>query len=179
MNKIILIVALAFSINSYAQQEGEKKSAKEVFDKIMGDKKMPDITLSDINGEKVNLSEVHKGTNLTVISFWATWCVPCKKELNNISEMYKEWQEKYKMKLVAVSIDDSRSAVKVKPYVDGQSWDYTVLLDPNSDLKRAMNIQNVPFTFVLDKDGNVIHTHSGYVEGDEFGLEDILIKYSK
>ena len=182
MKKVILFFAFALVLTAASAQEKketEKKDAKEVFDKIMGDKKLPDLVLSDINGKQVNVSELNKDGKLTVVSFWATWCVPCKKELSNIHELYPEWKEKYNVKLVAVSIDDSRSSVKVKPYIDGQSWEYDVLLDPNSDFKRNMNIQNVPFTLVIDKDGTIVHTHSGYVDGDEFALEDVLAKLAK
>jgi hypothetical protein len=58
--------------------------------------------------------------------------------------VYDDWQAKTGVKLIAISIDDSRSMARVAPYVSGQSWDYDVYLDPNGDLKRAMNVQNVP-----------------------------------
>lgn len=72
----------------------------------------------------------------------------------------------------AVSIDDSRNASKVKTYINGQQWDYDVLLDPNSSLKRALNFQTVPYTLLIDSKGSIVYTHSGYVEGDEYILED-------
>jgi peroxiredoxin len=105
--------------------------------------------------------------------------VPCKKELNTINEVYEEWQKKYDMKLVAISIDDSRSATKVKPYIDGQRWEFDVLLDINQDFKRALNIQSVPFTILLDQNGKIVYSHSGYVEGDESVLEEEIIKLTK
>ncbi len=107
-----------------------------------------------------------------MVSFWATWCSPCKKELNNISYLYEDWQEDYNMELVAISIDDVRNTSKVKTYVDGQAWEYDVLLDTNEDLKRMMNFQTVPFTVLINKDGRIVYTHAGYVEGDEFILEE-------
>ena len=73
--------------------------------------------------------------------------------------------------MVAVSIDDSRSSAKVKTYVNGEGWTYQVLLDVNSDLKRAMGIQSVPFTALVDQKGNIVYTHNSYVEGDELELE--------
>ena len=137
---------------------------------------MPDVTLTDIQGKKTNVADYAKTGKVTVLSFWATWCIPCKKELTNISGLYDDWKKKYNLQLIAVSIDDSRSAGKVKPYVDGQRWDYDVLLDVNQDLKRALNIQSVPFTVVFDQTGKVAFIHSGYVEGDEYVLADELQK---
>ena len=93
--------------------------------------------------------------------------------------IYEDWQKKYDMKLIAVSIDDSRSSTKVRPYADGQRWDFTILLDVNQDFKRALNIQNVPFTLLIDKTGKIVYTHSGYVEGDETILEEEIQKLSK
>lgn len=165
-----LLFALLFAYTMLNAQESSLK------DKILGEKKMPDIVLDNILGKKVHINQLHQSGKYTVISFWATWCVPCKKELNNIADLYEEWQKKYNMQLVAVSIDDSRSAPRVKPYVDGQRWEYEVVLDVNSDVKRSLNIQNVPFTLVLDKEGKIIYDHSGYQEGDEHALEDFLAK---
>lgn len=152
--------------------------SKTLAEKILGEKTIPSLMLNDASGKQVNVGDYSKSGQLTVISFWATWCVPCKKELNNISELHDEWKEKYNMKVVAVSIDDSRSSTKVKPFAEGQRWQFDLLLDPNQDLKRELNIQSVPFTVLLDKRGKIVYTHSGYVEGDELVLEDELKKYA-
>ena len=90
-------------------------------------KTLPDVTVAKINGEKVNIADYGKNGKITIISFWATWCKPCKQELSNISEMYDEWQSKYNAELLAISIDDSRNLAKVRSYVAGQDWEYIVL----------------------------------------------------
>jgi cytochrome c biogenesis protein CcmG/thiol:disulfide interchange protein DsbE len=140
------------------------------------DKKLPAISLSDVNGNKVDLSTLNKDGKIIILDFWATWCVPCKKELTNIMDIYPDWQKKYNVELIAISIDDSRNSTKVKPTVDGLAWPYRVLVDPNQDLKRTLGFQNVPYLLVADKDGNIVYQHTGYVEGDEFELEDQLKK---
>lgn len=133
---------------------------------------LPDLSLKDINGKMVNVKDYAKKGKMVIISFWATWCAPCKKELNNINELYEEWKTKYDVIVVAVSIDNARNVMKVKPYVDGQAWPFDVLLDVNSDMMRAMNVVNPPHTFLLDKTGNIVYSHTGYLEGDEFTLEE-------
>ncbi|MFM2049285.1 MAG: hypothetical protein RI955_1833 [Bacteroidota bacterium] len=135
---------------------------------------IPSVTLKNVKGENVNFTDVIKKGRITVVSFWATWCVPCKKEINNISEVMPEWKKNLDFDFVAVSIDDSRNVAKVKSYVNGQRWDFTTLIDPNQDLKRALNFQSVPYTIVFDQSGKIAFTHSGYVEGDEFILRDKL-----
>lgn len=167
MKKIIIttfifIFAIAFVSN--AQSKGQQ---------------LPGIEIKDLSGNSVDISEYSENNKLTIISFWATWCVPCKKELNNISELYEEWVEDYDVELVAISIDDSRNMAKVKTYINGQGWDFEVLLDANSDLKRALNFQTVPFTLLVDQDGNIVYRHTGYVEGDEYILEEELAKFAQ
>lgn len=140
---------------------------------------LPSIEIKDLSGNSVDISKYSKNNKMTVISFWATWCGPCKDELNNMSELYEEWQADYGVELVAISIDDSRNTSKVKAYIDGQAWDFTVLLDANSDLKRALNFQTVPFTMLIDQEGNIVYRHTGYVEGDEFILEEEISKLTR
>jgi len=140
---------------------------------------LPSIEIKDLSGNNVDISKYSKDKKITIISFWATWCGPCKDELNNMSELYEEWVANYGVELVAISIDDSRNTSKVKAYIDGQAWDFTVLLDANSDLKRALNFQTVPFTMLIDQEGNIVYSHTGYVEGDEFILEEKISKLTR
>ena len=138
--------------------------------------RLPDLILKDLNGKNVNVSDYGKSSKNYIISFWATWCSPCKKELKNLNEVIEEWREKYNVEVVAVSIDNSRNVLKVKPYVDGLGWDFEVLLDINEELKRAMNAPNVPYTVLVNASGDIVYQHSGYIEGDEHHLEEEFVK---
>jgi len=144
----------------------------------LNQKSLPDVTVKDLNGKDINVGDYSKNGKITIISFWATWCAPCKKELNNISGFYHEWVEDYDIEIVAISIDDSRNAANVKSYVKSRNWGFVVLLDTNQELKRAMNFQTIPYTVVTDKNGYIDFTHTGYVEGDEYVLEDHIIELS-
>ncbi|HXH18459.1 MAG TPA: TlpA disulfide reductase family protein [Chitinophagales bacterium] len=135
-------------------------------------KKLPSVEVLTLDGKRVDISDYGKSGKITVISFWATWCGPCKVELNNISDIYDDWKKDYNVQMVAVSIDDSRSTAKVKSYVQAQGWDFEVLLDPNQDLKRAFNFQMPPYTVLVNKEGTIVSTHLGYKSGDEAILED-------
>jgi cytochrome c biogenesis protein CcmG, thiol:disulfide interchange protein DsbE len=139
---------------------------------LFTEKSLPDVEVQTLDGNKVNIADFGKTGKITILNFWATWCAPCKQELTNIQDIYEYWQKDYNVQLVAVSIDDSRNISKVKSYVNGNKWIYTVLLDPNQDLRRAFNFQAPPFTVLIDQNGNIIYTHNGYKNGDEFLLED-------
>ena len=125
------------------------------------------ITIKNVDGQNVQTSVIQNDGKPIIISFWATWCKPCNKELNAIREVYEEWQEETGVKLVAISIDDARSASRVKPHVDGNDWPYEVYLDQNQDFKRAMNVVNVPHTFILNGEGEIVWQHTSYVDGSE------------
>lgn len=156
---LTLLLSFTFSANAQIKQ-------------MFTEKQLPSVEITDLNGSTVNIADYGKTGKITIINFWATWCGPCKLELNNIAELYPDWQDEFDVQLIAVSIDDSRNTAKVKTYINGHAWDYTVLLDANQDLKRALNFQAPPFTLLLDKEGTIVSTHTGYKEGDEYVLED-------
>lgn len=140
---------------------------------------LPSVKLKDVRGRTVDLQQYAQNDKLTILSFWATWCVPCKKELNNINYLIDEWRRKYDAELVAISVDNARNSAKVEPYAEGQNWDFDVLLDTNEKSKREFNFQAVPYTLLIDKQGRIVYKHSGYIEGDEYQLEDKLAELTR
>ena len=135
-------------------------------------KLLPSVDVKTINGKSININSIENNEMPIVINFWATWCKPCKKELNNIAEVYHEGQDETGVKIIAISIDDTRSMSKVAPYVNSVGWEYEVYLDPNGELKRAMGVSTVPHTFLLNSKKEIVWQHRGYVDGDEDELFD-------
>jgi Peroxiredoxin len=153
MKRIILatILALAGMINEAAAQ-------------------LPAVTLKSMDGKTVRTDTLSNNGKPFIIDFFATWCKPCNRELKAINEVYEEWQEETGVKLIAVSIDQAQNIHKVKPLVDENGWPYEVLLDPNGDLKRALGIQMIPYTLIVDGKGNIVYKHNGYTDGAEAEL---------
>ena len=139
---------------------------------------VPTTSVKDMDGKSVDLYQYLDSAEYTIISFWATWCGPCIKELQAIQEVYEDWQTKYNVQLIAVSIDDSRTSKKVQTKVLGYGWEYIVLLDENQDLGRAMNVNNPPMLFIVDKKGNIKYSHQGYTPGEVSHIEDLLKQYT-
>lgn len=137
---------------------------------------LPSVQLKNLAGEVVSTGELAVEGQPTLICFWATWCSPCKRELNNYAELYEDWQDETGVNIVAVSIDDQRSIRRVAPYVNSVMWDYDVLLDPNKDFARAMQVVNVPHTFLVNGEGKIVWQHNNYADGDEEEVYEELLK---
>ena len=128
---------------------------------------LPAVTLKTMEGKTIRTDTLSNNGKPIIIDFFATWCKPCNRELTAISEVYDEWVEETGVKLIAVSIDEAQNINKVQPLVDNHGWTYEVLLDPNSDLKRALGIQMIPYVLIVDGSGNIVYKHNGYTEGAE------------
>ncbi len=146
---------------------------------LAAEKKLPSVNVKDMDGKSFNTSTISNDGKPVIVNFWATWCKPCIQELANINELYDKWQKETGVKIIAVSLDDSRSSKKVKPFVKGRDWKYEVILDENSDFKRAMNVNAPPHTFLIDGKGNVVYEHNGYAPGDEHKLYKEIQKLVK
>jgi len=129
---------------------------------------LPNTSIKDVSsGKKIAFNETVEKGKVTLISFWATWCVPCKKEIKNISLKLPEWKKEADFNYETVSIDEARAEGLVRTYAISQGWNFPFYIDANSDLKRSLSFQNVPYTMIIDKAGKVAFTHTGYEEGGE------------
>ncbi len=137
---------------------------------------LPKIKLKNIEGKTISTDQLTDGKNPVIISFFATWCKPCLRELTAINEVYEDWQDETGVKLIAVSIDNGTNSLKVKPLVRAKGWDYEVLLDVNETFKRALNIGNIPTVLVLNPKGKIVYRHTGYADGSENKLLEELRK---
>ncbi len=128
---------------------------------------VPSVTIKTLKNQTINIQETLNKEGYTIISFWATWCKPCISELSAINDEYIDWQEETGVKVVAVSVDDARSKMRIPTIANGKNWAFEVYSDENSDLKRALNVQNVPHTFIVNSKGEIVWQHTSYNPGDE------------
>ncbi|NVN94584.1 MAG: TlpA family protein disulfide reductase [Bacteroidetes bacterium] len=168
MKKIIFIAA-CFLLTSFGFSQNPDSKIK----------KLPSITIKTVDGKTIKTSDISNNGKPIIISFWALWCKPCQKELSTIAEVYDEWQKETGVKLVAVSIDDARSSSRVLPTVNGNNWTYEVLLDVNGDFKRAMNVNMIPHTFLLNGKGEIVWQHTSFAEGSELELIELVKKLNR
>ncbi len=135
---------------------------------------LPNEDIKNIEGDEINLSKISEESDKPIVlAFWATWCIPCMEELSAIDEKLVDWQDETDFDFYAVSTDDARSTRKVKLLVNAKAWDFNVLIDTNQALKRNLNVNNIPNTFVFHK-GELVYTHVGYALGEEDELYEAI-----
>lgn len=187
MKKFLCFSGLALALASAAAparaQSGSSAPAQAAtpHDADLKARRLPAVSLRTLDGRPVSTAElpgVGQGQPI-IISFWATWCKPCIAELTNIKELFPDLQKETGVQLIAVSIDDARNAAKVGPLARGRGWTYPVYLDQNQDLKRALNVNNIPHTFLLNGAGEIVWQHNAYNEGDENYLIELVRKIAR
>ena len=139
---------------------------------------IPEIGLTTLNGESIKSVEAINQEGFTIISFWATWCIPCINELDAINEVISEWNKKEDITVLAISTDDSRSKKRVRPLINGKNWIFDVISDTNQEFKRAMGVVGIPHTIVTYK-SEIIHRRIGYTPGEEEDLFEVISNHKK
>ena len=140
---------------------------------------LPSVDIKTIDGKTFNTKDIANDGKPVIISLWATWCKPCVAELLAISDVYDEWVEETGVKLYAIAIDDAKTAARVAPFVNGKGWEFVVLQDQNWDLKRALNIVDIPFLCVLNGKGEIVWQHTSYAPGSENEVFEVVKKVLK
>ena len=140
--------------------------------------KFPQVTVKDLAGKEVSTSSMNNGDKAFIVSLWATWCAPCKQELSAMAAKYEQWNKESSVKVYAISQDAARSAGRVKPYVENQKWPFEVLIDSEGKITKQLGVNSIPHSLIVDKDGNILHEHSGYGPGDEDEMFKLLKEYN-
>ena len=139
---------------------------------------IPDLGLKTLNGESIRSVQAINQNGFTIISFWATWCIPCINELDAINEVISVWSKKEEITVLAISTDDSRSKKRVRPLINGKNWIFDIISDTNQEFKRAMGVVGIPHTIVTYK-SEIIHRRIGYTPGEEEDLFEVISNYNE
>ncbi|MCK4545898.1 MAG: TlpA family protein disulfide reductase [Candidatus Eisenbacteria sp.] len=157
---VVAVIVLLVSYGSVCAAEKEGRPAS-------------DFTLRDLGNKKVTLSDLY-GDGPILISLWALWCRPCLEELPHLDKMYREYKDRG-LQVLAVSQDSPRSLNKVKSYIKSRKYALRVLTDSNADLTRKFKTKLIPYTLILDSEGDIVYSRTGYRKGQEKELEEIVL----
>ncbi|MBK6773047.1 MAG: TlpA family protein disulfide reductase [Ignavibacteria bacterium] len=128
-----------------------------------------DFTLQDLEGNDVKLSKLlEKGP--VMISFWATWCSPCKEEMKKLFPVYEKYKDRG-FTYLAINQDNQKSVSKVKSYINANGYSFPVVLDPDKSVFESYSGVGIPYSLLISKDKKIISKHLGYVTGDEIKIE--------
>ena len=130
---------------------------------------LPDLSVRLLDGKQVRLSALLEEGPL-LVSFWATWCAPCKKEMIFLEEFHQKYNEN-SFRVLAISTDSPKSMSKVKSYIRAKKYTFLVGIDPNQEIAKKMNALLMPTTLILNKNRKVSWYHQGFIPGDEKEIE--------
>ena len=128
------------------------------------------FSLEDLEGEWQTFDDL-KGSKVTVIDFWATWCGPCVKAMPKLNTLYEELVEEG-VAVIGISCDGPRSVGLVDPVVNSMSITYPILKDIDCELKNAHGYQDFPTLLILDNQGEIAFVHEGFRTGDEKEIKE-------
>lgn len=146
---ILAVLAAAVAYTLYANMTKDENKKIEI------GKPAPDFVLVDMNGNKHRLSD-YKGQGV-FLNFWATWCKPCEREMPFIDNQYKHFKDQG-VQVLAVDVGESR--LVVNKFIERHNLSFPVMID-KGDVQAAYGINPLPITFLIDKDGNVVKSHTG------------------
>lgn len=167
MKKTILLAIALIACFALSAQNAEPAKDQHLA-------KLPAVDIQTIDGKIFNTKDIQNDGKPVIVSLWATWCKPCIAELLAIADEYEDWVEETGVKLYAIAIDDAKTSARVAPFVNGKGWEYEVLLDVNSDFKRAMNVNDVPYMCILNGKGEIVWQHTSYAPGSENEVYEII-----
>ena len=160
MKKILSLLCLIFAVSAVSAQQ------------------LPDVKVENAQGKIISVRDLVQGKPM-IIAYWSIACKPCIQELNAINDSLAEWREEADLTVVAVSVDDARLKASAKAIASSRGWEFICVYDENQELKRAMNVSLTPQSFVVDAEGNIIYSHSGYTPGSEQELFDKIVALKK
>ncbi len=136
---------------------------------------IPIGTIKDLEGNIISLKDAFQEDKITILSFWATWCAPCKKELDAYSGLYEQWTEKYPLEIIAISIDNSRAFPQIAPMVKSKNWPFSIYWDHQGKMQEIFGFYAIPQTYLINQSGEIVAEHAGFTS-NIIGLLEYEIK---
>lgn len=148
----IVVSALLMTSYAFAAIEAEEKAPEPA----------PNFTLKSLKGSNLKLSEFRG--DVVMINFWATWCGPCRQEMPILNDLYLKYRDKG-FTLLGINVEDNKT--KAARMTQELRVVYPVLFDNTSEVSKQYEVDDMPTTVLVDRDGNMRYLHRGFLPGSE------------
>ena len=156
---LIPLIVILFFVNVLAQSDNYSNSTRTA----------PNFKLENLDREIIELNDfIDRGPVL--LCFWSSCCKSAVAQVETFSALY-EIYNKEGFVILAIATDDEKTVAKVKPYIKSKKFTFPVLYDTGGNVSRMYYAYNIPFSVLINKSGEIIYTHLGYMKGDEIEIE--------
>ena len=138
-----------------------------------------DLAFKQLDGSASEAVDFSRTEGPTIVAFWATWCAPCKQELDAYAKTYAAWRDAYGVEVYAVSVDQARAQAKVPGMVAEKGWPFPVLLDAEQTIMERLGLMSIPQMYIVDAAGNIAYEHAGFEPEDLAKVEAELARLSR
>ncbi|OGW90764.1 MAG: hypothetical protein A3D28_01405 [Omnitrophica bacterium RIFCSPHIGHO2_02_FULL_63_14] len=129
------------------------------------------FTLKDTDGNSVGLADTLRSNKAVLVTFWASWCPPCREELPELIRLQGQFKDRG-FRILAVNAGESKK--KVASFLKKNPVNYTVLLDEDMQAVRSFGVTGVPSNYVLAPDGTIVKMYSGFNPDMEREIERLI-----
>ncbi len=155
---MVLVAVLLFAASRVAQYRTARAQERgEAIPNAMNGKQAPDFALETLDGSKLKLADLRG--KVIVLNFWATWCTPCKVEMPWLIDLQKQYGSRG-VQIVGIAEDDSGKE-KIAAFAREMQVNYPILLDEGDVADKYGNIENLPTTFYISRNGMIVESASG------------------
>jgi peroxiredoxin len=135
------------------------------------EKPAPDFTLKSLTNTNIKLSE--QAGNVILLNFWASWCAPCRKEMPLLNDIHNKYKA---LGFSVIGVNVEQESNLAKSFISSYPVDFPILLDDSNKASKLYDVNAMPTTVIIDRNGVVRHLHKGYKEGDEKAYQKMVKK---
>ena len=152
-----------------------RKTTGKLFNNKKSNVSIPSLDMLSMDGKTINLKDrISSNNKLKLVSFWATWCGPCNIEYNEFKTVYQEWKKKYNFEIISISIDKQKMYPLLPDYIEQKKWPFEFYYDKDQIISKNLKIPNIPFSYLVNAKGEIVHIEQEYHEAVLVELEAML-----